>query len=99
MTSNHGCLLMLFSLISPHLDPDGKNINETWAGQHTCPLCGEKTNFHLLRKENIKNDSYCRQYEDSFNYQGIPKALCGKTIDNEKEEYFTPTRIVVIQMK
>ena len=47
-----------------------------------------------LNKENNKNESYCYQSEDHFNYHGIEKALCGKTGD-----YFTPKRILVIQME
>ena len=51
-----------------------------------------------LMKENYKNGSYCSQYEDIFDYHGIENALCGKTIKFGKY-YFTPKRIVVIQMK
>ena len=53
----------------------------------------------ILRKENKKNKSYCIQYEDRFNYHGIQKALCGKTRYLGGGEYFTPKRILVIQMK
>ena len=45
-----------------------------------------------LRKENDKNYSFCQQNENYFDYNGIKKALCG-------EKYFTPKRILVIQMK
>ena len=48
-----------------------------------------------LFKENNKNESCCWQHEDKFDYHGIWKALCGKTWPN----YFTPKRILVIQMK
>ncbi|BFU25503.1 trichohyalin, putative [Entamoeba histolytica] len=41
-------------------------------------------------KENNKTESYCKQY--SFEYEGITNALCGKL-------YFTPKRIIVIEMK
>ena len=34
--------------------------------------------------------------ENNFNYHGIEKALCGKT---KYYEYFTPKRILVIQME
>ena len=51
----------------------------------------------VLRKENYKNESYCYQFEDNFDYHGIEKALCGKILNND--ENFTPKRILVIQMK
>ena len=44
-------------------------------------------------KENYKNESRCYQSEYNFDYHGIENALCGKY------EYFTPKRILVIQMK
>ena len=50
-----------------------------------------------LNKENDKSRSCCWQTENSFNYHGIEKALCGKI--NEYNGKFTPKRIVVIQMK
>ncbi|BFU23421.1 predicted protein [Entamoeba histolytica] len=43
----------------------------------------------LVCKENYKTASHC--YQDSFDYKGISKALCGKY-------YFTPKRIIVIEM-
>ena len=49
-----------------------------------------------LLKEYWKNESYCWQFEDRFNYHGIKNALCGKT---GYGEFFTPKRILVIQMK
>ena len=55
-----------------------------------------------LKKENKKNKSYCYQNEDNFDYHGIEKALCGKTYkfsNHPLNEYFTPKRILVIQMK
>ncbi|BFU25907.1 trichohyalin, putative [Entamoeba histolytica] len=42
-------------------------------------------------KENNKTESRCSQ-QDSFEYEGISNALCGK-------KYFTPKRIIVIEMK
>ena len=64
----------------------------------------EKSSSHLislgdisLHKENKKNESYCWQDEDNFDYHGVEKALCGKTYGNGG--YFTPKRILVIQMK
>ena len=48
-------------------------------------------------KENMKYESRCYQNEDIFNYHGIKNALCGKT-GNYGYEYFTPKRILVIQM-
>ncbi|BFU19989.1 trichohyalin, putative [Entamoeba histolytica] len=44
-------------------------------------------------KENNKTKSYCKQ--SSFEYEGISNALCGK----QNPEYFTPKRIIVIEMK
>ncbi|BFU26140.1 trichohyalin, putative [Entamoeba histolytica] len=41
-------------------------------------------------KENYKTISWCKQH--SFEYKGISNALCGKY-------YFTPKRILVIEMK
>ena len=46
-----------------------------------------------LLKENYKNKSRCDQNENEFNYHGIKNALRGKT------GWFTPKRILVIQMK
>ena len=50
-----------------------------------------------LLKENCKNESYCDQNEYRFDYHGIENALCGKTYCNFSG-YFTPKRILVIQM-
>ncbi|GAB1222217.1 hypothetical protein ENUP19_0099G0009 [Entamoeba nuttalli] len=47
----------------------------------------------LVHKENTKTISSCKQ--QSFEYEGIENALCGK----EWPEYFTPKRIIVIEMK
>ena len=56
-----------------------------------------------LCKENYKNESYCEQYEDCFNYHGIENALCGKTtffgFDDYNGESFTTKRILVVQME
>ena len=51
----------------------------------------------LLYKENKKNNSSCYQNENNFNYHGIENALSGKT--RFDGGYFTPKRILVIQMK
>ena len=51
-----------------------------------------------LLKENWKNESYCSQYENRFNYHGIEKALYGKA-GYSIHDKFTPKRILVIQMK
>ena len=56
-----------------------------------------------LRKENNKMVSYCfKQNNQRFDYKGIDNALCGKTrTDNNRVwegEFFTPKRIIVIQM-
>ncbi|BFU24830.1 predicted protein [Entamoeba histolytica] len=48
----------------------------------------------FVRKENNKTYSFC--YQDSFEYEGIRNALCGKEWPNN---YFTPKRIIVIEMK
>ncbi|BFU18723.1 predicted protein [Entamoeba histolytica] len=44
-------------------------------------------------KENNKTYSWCKQ--NSFEYEGIENALCGKELPSR----FTPKRIIVIQMK
>ena len=52
----------------------------------------------FLFKENCKNESYCIQHNNDFNYYGIEKALCGKagfTID----DLFTIKKLYVIQME
>ena len=51
-----------------------------------------------LFKESLKNQSYCEQHEDYFNYHGIENALCGKQPNDDGKMKFTPKRIVVIQM-
>ena len=52
-----------------------------------------------LIKENYKDKSFCVQNEDRFDYHGIENALCGKEQDILGRMYFTPKRILVIQMK
>ena len=52
----------------------------------------------VLTKQNRKNQSYCYQTVDRFDYHGIEKALRGKT-GGYYGEKFTPKRILVIQMK
>ena len=49
----------------------------------------------FLYKENKKNKSISYQNENSFDYHGIKKALCGK----KYPKCFTPKRILIIQMK
>ncbi|BFU23929.1 TLD, putative [Entamoeba histolytica] len=44
-------------------------------------------------KENNKTESSCKQH--SFEYKGISNTLCGKQLP----KYFTPQRIIVIEMK
>ena len=63
--------------------------------------CGNLITFGdiLLHKEDKKNESYCYQAEDKFDYHGIEKALCGHQPNKYGEMYFTPKRILVIQMK
>ena len=48
-----------------------------------------------LSKENKKNQSYCLQTKENFNYHLINNALCGKTGIINK---IIPKRIIVIQM-
>ena len=43
----------------------------------------------ILNKENEKNESCCFQIQDSFNYHGIKKALCGKDPDKYGWMHFT----------
>ena len=52
----------------------------------------------LLKKENLKDYSFFLNHSDSFDYYGIPNALCGKEVDSCGYIYFTPKRIIVIQM-
>ena len=53
-----------------------------------------------LFKENNKQQSNCLESSSLINYYGIEKALCGKQLLNyNKNEYFIPKRILVIQMK
>ena len=47
-------------------------------------------------KENMKYESKCCEKKDNFNYHEIENALCGKRYLNK--EFFTPKRILVIQM-
>ncbi|BFU21668.1 trichohyalin, putative [Entamoeba histolytica] len=54
---------------------------------------GKYLNDICVYKENYKTESHCNQY--SFEYEGIENALYGKLYPNR----FTPTRIIVIQMK
>ncbi|BFU23534.1 trichohyalin, putative [Entamoeba histolytica] len=55
--------------------------------------CGYGSDSRVF-KENYKTQSYCYQ-QDVFSYKGISNALCGKEYPNS----FTPTRIIVIEMK
>ncbi|BFU21534.1 predicted protein [Entamoeba histolytica] len=48
----------------------------------------------VVYKENHKTYSRCKQC--SFEYEGISKALCG---NEYPDNYFTPKRIIVIEMK
>ena len=52
----------------------------------------------LMKENSIYKKSYCSQFEKRFDYHGIRKALCGKTFENWSG-FFTPKRILVIQMK
>ncbi|BFU18094.1 trichohyalin, putative [Entamoeba histolytica] len=54
-----------------------------------CGLIGNRCDIYVY-KENDKTKSFCKQ--NSFKYEGISKALCGK-------EWFTTKRIIVIEMK
>ena len=48
----------------------------------------------------MKNESCCHQDENRFDYHGIENALCGKEPKGKYGEmFFTPKRILVIQMK
>ena len=51
--------------------------------------------FCFQRKENTKETSFCFQNNDTINFQGIEKALCGKIYP----EVFTIKRLLVIQME
>ena len=52
-----------------------------------------------LYKDSNKNQSYCEQNNNWFDYHRIPKALCGKEPKKYGYMYFTPKRILVIQMQ
>ncbi|BFU26198.1 trichohyalin, putative [Entamoeba histolytica] len=54
-----------------------------------CGLIGNRCDIYVY-KDNDKTLSFCKQ--NSFKYEGISKALCGK-------ELFTTKRIIVIEMK
>ena len=51
-----------------------------------------------LKKAPYQKKSNCVDHWGTFDYHGIKKALCGKTDGDFGGEYFTPKRIVVIQM-
>ena len=51
--------------------------------------------IHLM-KEAKKSFSYCHQNDNCFNYHGIQFAFTGLFLN---PNYFTPKRILVIQMK
>ena len=67
-------------------------------GQHWHTLEGafyfRKDDYHYLMYS-----GNCYQNENYFNYHGIKNALCGKEPDKYGNMYFTPKRILVIQMK
>ena len=52
-----------------------------------------------LGKEYKKNKSFSDQHENWFDYHEIQNALCGKEPNKFGLMYFTPKRILVIQMK
>ena len=54
-----------------------------------------------LFKEKRKNDCYCLDENESFNFKKIEKALCGKVenFDSSLNETFILKRLIVIQMK
>ena len=65
----------------------------------------EKLDYELIKlgdiylmKENRKNKSFYEQNKGRFDYHGIENALCGKDSDKYRKIYFTPKRILVIQM-
>ena len=49
-----------------------------------------------LYKQNDRQCSWCYQHDELYNYHGVEKAICGRTMENEP---FTIKRIVVIQME
>ncbi|BFU18877.1 trichohyalin, putative [Entamoeba histolytica] len=57
---------------------------------HDCLFSFGDGNDIVVCKENYKTISYCEQ--DSYEYEGISNALCGK-------EDFMPKRIIAIEMK
>ena len=68
----------------------------------------EPGKYYIVNKNNLDETeevttpvtyTLCRQNEDIFDYHGIENALCGKQPDEEEHMYFSPKRILVIQMK
>ena len=53
----------------------------------------------FITKQNWKDQSYCWQNEERFYFYGIEKAICGKVKEYRNDEYFTPKRILILQMK
>ena len=56
----------------------------------------------IIYKDNNKSSSYCNQ-TSNYNYHGISNTLCGKinilNNYNQQRDFFTPLRIIVIQME
>ena len=52
----------------------------------------------VIYKENWKNRSYYMVNKECFDYKEISKPLCGKEPNENGQMFFTPKRILVIQM-
>ena len=76
-------------------DSNENNALEVFNKSYEC-LFGIYTGFWIM-KENKKSESYLYHDATNFDYHGIPNALIGRNTNNQT--YFTPKRIVVIQMK
>ena len=55
--------------------------------------------INIYKKGNEQYSFISKSYNKNFNYHGIENALCGKQPDKYGNAYFTPKRILVIQMK
>ena len=75
-------------------------INDCNFGYH---LYTKNENYYLLKigdiclmKKEWRNESFCKDFENRFNYHGIKNALCGKSINDENDFYLK--RFVIIEM-
>ena len=53
----------------------------------------------IIKNKRFKNNSYCLPQNDSFDFHGIERALCGNEPNEKGNMIFSPKRMLVIQMK